>query len=122
MSGLSKAVLLLAGVSTAHGFAPSSMHAPGTSTLGLARPGAAMCRATSAVSGLGMESTRRDGGALMGLRMRTAGGKDDSASRGTDPFSVVKVTHVYPPFCPRASRDVAGRRETRPFVKQKRWQ
>jgi hypothetical protein len=121
MSGLSKAVLLLAGVSTAHGFAPSSMHAPGASTLGLARPGAAVCRAT-AVSGLGMESTRRDGGALMGLRMRAAGGKADSASRGTDPFSVVKVTHVYSPFCPRASRDVAGRRETRPFVKRKRWQ
>jgi len=88
MSGLSKAVLLLAGVSTAHGFAPSSMHAPGASTLVRARPGASVCTRAGAVSGLGMESTRRDGGALMGLRMRTAGG--DAAPLGTDPFSVVK--------------------------------
>jgi hypothetical protein len=122
MSGLSKAVLLLAGVSTAHGFAPSSMHAPGASTLGRARPGDSVCTRAGAVSGLGMESTRRDGGAIMGLRMRTAGGDAGSAPVGKDPFSVVKVTHACSPFCPRASVCVAGRRETRPIVGRKRWQ
>lgn len=97
MSGLSKAVLLLAGVSTANGFVPATRHAPGASPLGRFCPEAAMCTRSGAVSGLGMKSTTRAGGPLLGLSMRTAHREGGAASRGADPFSVVKVTHACPP-------------------------